>query len=333
MNDVIRANGCLEILADRLAKVFDLAFRNLHFARFGVVIDIGRSDQRKVIFIGNGEDDAAVAVLENETAVMVEETLHHDVAALHQTHVRGAIGPDDPGQHLRNPRPPGVHQHPCRRHPFLATDLIPQGHGPVIAFAARRNAFRSGEDFGTASRCINGVENNKTRIVDPAIRVLKALFEHRLKAGGKRRAIQPDNLGHGQKLAAAKMVVEEQPETQKPRRTQLLVMRKNEPQGPGNMRGRTQEDFTLLERLPDQVKLVILEVAQPAVDQLRGCRRCCACKIPHFRQQDPRAAAHGISCNAGSIDASADHDKIIVRRHPMSPRGLVLHSSLNAIFP
>ena len=61
-------------------------------ARLGgiaMIILIGRADQGEILLVGDGEEDAAVGVLEEIAALVIVELGHHDVRALHQPHFGG----------------------------------------------------------------------------------------------------------------------------------------------------------------------------------------------------------------------------------------------------
>ena len=84
----------------------------------------------------------------------------------------------------------------------------------------------------------------------------------------------------------------------------------------GQMRcaGDAQQDLALGERLGHQAELVVLEVAQAAVDQLRGGRRGRAGEIVLLDQQHRQAAPRGVARDAGAVDAAADHQQVVASR-------------------
>ena len=55
--------------------------------RIANIVAIGRADQREIAFVGNGKYHAAVGVLEQVGAVVVEQLGYDDMRALHQAHV------------------------------------------------------------------------------------------------------------------------------------------------------------------------------------------------------------------------------------------------------
>ena len=82
-----------------------------------------------------------------------------------------------------------------------------------------------------------------------------------------------------------------------------------------------QQHFALGERLGNQPELVVLEIAQAAVDQLgaplRGGRR----EVVLLGQQHREAAARGIARDAGAVDAAADDEEIELRWAESASRG------------
>src|SRR5207249_4438135 len=82
----------------------------------------------------------------------------------------------------------------------------------------------------------------------------------------------------------------------------------------------TQQDLALGERLGDQAELELLEIAQPAMDQLRGRRRGRRRQIAAFDQQHREPAAGSIAGDAGAIDAAADDQQVIVHFHASGMR-------------
>ena len=76
-----------------------------------------------------------------------------------------------------------------------------------------------------------------------------------------------------------------------------------------------QQHLALGERLGDQAELVLLEVAQAAVDQLGGRRRGRAGEIAALDQQHRQAAAGGVARDAGAVDAAADDQQVVLAVH------------------
>ena len=84
----------------------------------------------------------------------------------------------------------------------------------------------------------------------------------------ERHLVEPHRPGGRKQFPSAKVIIHEQPETQQPGRTQILVVWQDETERPGDVRCHVPENFPLLQRFSNQVELVIFKVAQSAVDQL-----------------------------------------------------------------
>ncbi len=54
----------------------------------------------------------------------------------------------------------------------------------------------------------------------------------------------------------------------------------------------------------------MLEIAQPAMDQLGRCRRRGAGEITHFAEPHRERPPHGVAGDPGAVDAAADHEQI-----------------------
>jgi len=123
-------------------------------------------------------------------------------------------------------------------------------------------------------------------------------------------------------LAAAQVVVEEQPEPHHPGRTQARAMGQHEPQRPDYVRRRAQQHLAFNQGLADQAEFVVLEVAQAAMDQLRGGRRGGVTEVGGFAEQHAETPPGGIARDSRAIDAATDDQKI-------NDLGITLLSSLD----
>ena len=119
---------------------------------------------------------------------------------------------------------------------------------------------------------VERVEHHQPRIIDPAIRVFESRAELGLQRRAGRMAVEVDRAGGRQVLAPADVVIKEQPQPQQPARAQALHMRQDEAQRVDDVRGNGPQRLTLGQALAHQGKLVMLEIAQPAVDQLGRSR-------------------------------------------------------------
>jgi hypothetical protein len=76
------------------------------------------------------------------------------------------------------------------------------------------------------------------------------------------------------------------------------------------MRRRAEQDLALDQRLADEAKLVIFEIAQAAVNELARAGRGSLREIVLLAEQHREAAPHGVACNAGSVDAATNDNQI-----------------------
>ena len=76
------------------------------------------------------------------------------------------------------------------------------------------------------------------------------------------------------------------------------------------MRRHPQQHLALAERSAHKPQRAVLQIAQAAMDQLRGCRRRARRKIVLLDEHDLEPAPGGIAGDAGAIDAAADDGKI-----------------------
>ena len=83
---------------------------------------------------------------------------------------------------------------------------------------------------------IDGIEDDKPRILDPAIAILESGFQSVFENILMRRFVKIDGLRAREKFAPAQIVIEKQAEAQHPGRALSLIVRKNEPHWPNNVR-------------------------------------------------------------------------------------------------
>ena len=188
----------------------------------------------------------------------------------------------------------------------------------------------AGADFGAAIGGIARGEHDEARVVDEAVGIFKALG---VAVGDQRLsdlvAGEIDRARRRQQIAAADMVVEEQPEAQQPGRAQPGMVRQNETQRTDDVGRDLPEDFALDQRLADQAKLVIFEIAQAAMHELGRPGRRPARQVIHFTKENRIAPARRIARDAAAIDAASDDGEVENPIQQTLPRPLA--SSLSAI--
>src|SRR5262249_18365665 len=174
-----------------------------------LVILIRRADQSELAFIGNGEADAPVGILEDVAAVMVIELVDHDVAALDHADLVGVVLADDRAQYLAHPWSAGIDQE-LGRHLALPAFGILEGAAPRTAVTARGNAARARSYIGAAVGGIARREDDKPRILDPAVRIFEAAGEFGFERSTRLIPGEIDTARRRQDLAAAEMIVKEE---------------------------------------------------------------------------------------------------------------------------
>ena len=85
-----------------------------------------------------------------------------------------------------------------------------------------------------------------------------------------------------------------------------------------------QQHLALDQGLAHEAELVVLEIAQAAVDQLAAGGRGVLGEVVLLAQQHRQAAAGGIARDAGAVDPAADDqkvDRLLRRQALLSPAG------------
>ena len=169
-----------------------------------------------------------------------------------------------------------------------------------------------GPDDRAAGHSIERVEQDQPRVVDEAVGIFEGAAEPALRerfARGIRREIERP--GRRQKLPAAEVIIEKQPEPQQPGRPQLLMMRKDEAQRLDDVRRHPPQHLALDQRLADQAKLIIFEVAQAAVDQLGRPGRRPAGQVVHFTKENGKSASCGVAGDAAAVNSAANDGEVV----------------------
>ena len=280
---------------------------------------VGGADQGEVAFVGNGEDDAAVAVLEEIAAIVVVEAAHHHVRALDEADARPAAAGDDLGQDPLDPGAGGIDQGTGANRAATAVAVL-ERHRPAFGGAGRGDGAGAGLDHRAALGRVEGGQHDQTGVVDAAVGIFEAAPEQpRLQRRAGRVAGEIESAGAGQEPPPTEMVVDEEAEAQEPGRTQAGVMGQDEAQRLDQMGRGAPQHLALDQRLVDEAELVILEIAQAAVDQFGRPRGGAARQIVHLAEMDREPAPGRVAGDAASVDAAADHGEIIDRLHASLP--------------
>jgi len=159
---------------------------------------------------------------------------------------------------------------------------------------------------------VDGVEHDQPGVVDPAVPVREAALQARLQRRAGRVAAQVQRLRARQQRAPGQVVVEQQAGADQPRRAHRGLVRQHEAQRPGDVRRRAQQHLALGQRLAHQRELVMLEVAQAAVQQLGRRRRGVRGEVVALDQHHAPAAPGEVARDAAAVDAAADDEDVAV---------------------
>src|SRR6185437_6798015 len=88
------------------------------------------------------------------------------------------------------------------------------------------------------------------------------------------------------------------------------MMRQHEAQRADDMRRDPPEDFALDQRLANQPKLVIFEIAQAAMHELGRPGRRPARQVVHFTEENRAAPTRRITRDAAAVNAAADDREV-----------------------
>jgi hypothetical protein len=92
-------------------------------------------------------------------------------------------------------------------------------------------------------------------------------------------------------------------------------MGQDEAQRPDDVGRGIEQALTLEQGLADEAELVIFQIAQSAMDQLRRGGGGIARQIALFAEHHGEAPAHRIARDARAVDAAANDEKISYCRH------------------
>ncbi len=267
------------------------------------------------MFVRNGEHDAPVRLLEDVGVIVIEQLGHHDVAALDQAqrvlmrHRRHLV------QERHRPWPGRIGQ--CARlHGAAAAVAVFELGVPEPGIAPGTHTARAGVDLGAALGGIHRIEHHQARVLHPGIGIDEAGAQRFLQRLPDRVCAQRQPARARQAaLAAAKVVVQEQAGADHPGRAQMRLMRQQKAQRPDDVRGQAQQHFALGQCLADQRELVLLQIAQPTMDQLGAGATGMRGKIVLLAETHRQTAPGRIAGDADPVDAAAYHQKIVRLAH------------------
>jgi hypothetical protein len=236
-----------------------------------------------------------------------------DVAAFHVPDLGANRARADLFEQFLDPGAGGVDES-AREHVRTPPGAVDQGRAPQAVLATRRFEPRPHTDIGTELARSDRIEDDQSRVVDASVRVDESFAEAVLEARAPLACAKVDAERRWQSLPTADVVVQEKSGTDHPGRPQVRLVGQHELQRLDDVGRQLEQHLALGQRFGDQPKLVVLEIAQAAVDQLRARRRSVRGEVVLFRQQHRQAPAGGIACYADAVDAAADDGEIVNRR-------------------
>ena len=272
---------------------------------------VGGADQRELTLVGDDEDDALVAVLQDEGVIALVEARHDDVAALDQTHAFGGLDLCFLIEEALHPGACGIDQ--AAR---LEVDGKAAGSGefdvpqPAVLAAAGGDAAMAGIDLRAHLPRRLQVGDHQPGVVHPGVGVDETLLKAALQAGPELGARQVDGDRPGQGHVPVEMIVEPEAEPQHPSRPQVRFVRQHEAQRPRQVGRLGEQHFALLQRLADQAKFIGFQVAQAAMDQFGRAGRGRAGEIVHLAEADPEGPSSRVAGDARAVDTAADHEQV-----------------------
>ena len=328
----------LEVLRGQSAQVRSFISIDGYLCRIAAVVHIGGADEREVLLVRNGKDDATVAVLEDVGVVVVEKLRHNDVTALHQANRGTGLGVERLLHETLCPWARSVH-HGAGVHRAFGAVGGQQGGLPARSQGAnggstlRRSGTvsrplqlrtpRARQHGGAMGGRIDGIQHHQSRVIHPHIGINEARLELRLQWFAGCVLPQFHRTRTGQALASCQVVVKEQTNANHPCRTQVRFVRHDKPQRPENVRRRRQQHFAFSKRLSYQAELVVLQVAQATMDELGAGRRRMRRQVVLFAQHHLQPTTGSITRDTGTVDAATDYQQVAI--HGLVQRCHSLH--------
>ncbi|MNO76254.1 hypothetical protein D3C76_673250 [compost metagenome] len=307
VQDVVLGQLALEVGVDHVQQVVGFLRADLHVVRIALVFAVGGADQGKALEIGQGEDHAAVFVLQHVGVFAVVQARHDQVAALDQADTARRAQPQFLADEARHPWAGGVHQDAGADRVEAAVAALEMQVPEPLALPGA-DAAGASVDVRAVFTGAHGIQDYQTGVVHRAVGVLETAADLGLEraAGAKPYAARG-----WQPFPPAQMVIKEQPGADQPGRAQMRAVRQDEAQRADDMRRLAQQDLTLGEGLAHQAEFAVFQIAQAAVDQLAAGGGGMAGKVVLFAKEHGQPAPGSIRRDADAIDATADHGDVV----------------------
>ena len=194
---------------------------------------------------------------------------------------------------------------------------------PGVAVAASGGAAGAGEDGRASFSGVEGRQDHEPGVVEPAVGVLVAVVQLRPERlpGGVPAERDRAGAGEGPATRQVEVIVEEEADAHHPAWPEAVDVWHHEPQRTDDVGRVPQQDRALGERFRDVPKLVVLEVAQAAMDQLRAGRGGVAGEVVPLAEQHAQPASGGVARDPDAVDPATDDEHVVrLRRGPVGRR-------------
>ena len=174
MKDIRAIKLFFEIAVYSGDEIFNFRLIRLHLFRRACVGNIRRANQRLIALIGVDENHAFVMVLHQIGLLPLPEFGHDNMAAFNQSYTSGAVASGHSANDIVHPRTSRIDEQFSMYGSLLSAVMIEKLNRPFTVLTPRARAAGAGVNFSTLFGCIKGIQNNQSRIVYPAIRILES---------------------------------------------------------------------------------------------------------------------------------------------------------------
>ncbi|MNE44950.1 hypothetical protein D3C80_1392140 [compost metagenome] len=172
VEDVLLVQLALEVAIDHIQQVAAFLGSDRHLCRVAVVLAVGGADQGEAFQVGDGEDDAAILVLQDVGLLAVVQARHDDVAALDQANAVGRLLLEVMLDEACHPGASGVDQGAGADRQQAAVGAL-QVDVPEPLATPGADATGARMHMGTALPRGHGVEHHQPGVVHPAVGVFE----------------------------------------------------------------------------------------------------------------------------------------------------------------
>ncbi len=266
-----------------IQQIADFALVDLDVFRIAFVLHVRGANDGELIHPRDHKHDALVFVLQDIGLLLGMYPRHHDMAAFNQANAIRRWQLHALVEELLHPWAGSVHQTARLPAETLAGIDVFCLDDPQSVFPA--SGDRAGTGFHLAAFAFNHlrVSEHQAGIVHPAVGIFESAHDFRLK---HRVCAKTHTRRGGQTGTFTQVIVHKQTNADHPRRTQMRAVWQTKTHWRSDMGGHFQQHFTLGQRLTDQAELVVFQITQATVDQLRAGGGGGTGEILRFQHQD-----------------------------------------------